>query len=218
MKIKYLGHSAFELTLEGGRRIVFDPYDAGAYGGALAYGPIEGEYDLAVVSHGHADHRCEPVVAKARDVVDGEGEFEFEGVSIKAIPVFHDESGGSERGGNLISILKAEGLSVAHLGDLGHNVTAEEAPDLKGVDVLLVPVGGYFTIDAAAAAALVAEIEPKVVIPMHFKTDKVDFPIGPVDEFTDIMEKVERTGASEVEITKDSLAGGRRVVVLEPAN
>jgi L-ascorbate metabolism protein UlaG (beta-lactamase superfamily) len=217
MKVRYLGHAAFELSLEDGKKVVFDPYESGAYDGALAYGPITGAYDLAVVSHDHADHCCDSVTSKARKVVDRTGEFDFEGVKITTVPTFHDESKGSERGKNLMAVIEVEGMKIAHLGDLGHALSAEEIKALKGVDVVLIPVGGHFTIDGRTAADVIAAIEPKLVIPMHFKTDKVNFPIKPVEEFTSLMENVEETGGSEITITKVDIPAERKVVVLEPA-
>jgi L-ascorbate metabolism protein UlaG (beta-lactamase superfamily) len=217
MKIKYLGHAAFELDLDDGKKVVFDPYESGSYGGALAYGPIQGEFDLAIISHDHADHRCEGVVTRAKNIVDSAGEHDLEGFKVKAFPTYHDESDGSERGSNLISIIEAEGIRIAHLGDLGHRVSAEEIPDLKGVDVLLIPVGGHFTIDAKVAADLVAAFKPRIAIPMHFKTDKVDFPIRPVEEFASLMENVEKAGGSEITVTKEGLPEPGKVVVLYPA-
>ena len=217
MKLRYLGHSAFDLELADGRRIVFDPYESGSYDGALAYGPIEGSYDIAVVSHDHPDHRFEGVTSRAGTVVDGKGEADIEGVRITTIPTFHDESEGSERGTNLISIIEAEGLRIAHLGDLGHPVTRADVPALEGVDVMMVPVGGYFTIDAAAAKAIAEEFSPGIVIPMHYKTEKCGFPIAPVDEFTMLMGEFEEAGRSELELTAGSLPAGLKVLVLDPA-
>lgn len=216
MKVKYLGHAAFELTSDGGTKIVFDPYESGSYDGALKYGPITGVYDLAVVSHEHPDHCDMRVKESAKHVVDAPGEFDIMGLHVKASPTYHDESEGSERGGNLVSVVELDGMRIAHLGDLGHPLSEEELEGIKGVDLLLIPVGGFFTIDAEAAAELVRKAEPKVVIPMHFKTDKVDFPIAPVDQFTSLMENVETAGGSTFTITGDESRGGMRVVVLDP--
>ncbi len=217
MKLRYLGHAAFELVSEGGTKIVFDPYESGSYDGALKYGPISGRYDLAVVSHDHADHSDPDVKARAGNVVDGPGTFDFEGIRVVSMPTFHDESGGSERGKNLVSVVELDGMRIAHLGDLGHPLGAEELAALDAVDVLFIPVGGHFTIDATAAAALIAEVKPGIAVPMHFKTGKVDFPIAPVDEFTGLMENVETVGGSEFDVTKDEIPGATKVVVLEPA-
>jgi L-ascorbate metabolism protein UlaG (beta-lactamase superfamily) len=217
MKLRYLGHAAFELELSGGRKIVFDPYESGAYDGALGYGPIKGPYDIAVVSHGHPDHRFEGVTSQAKAVVDGAGEREVGGVRITTIPTYHDETEGSERGTNLISIIEAEGVRIAHLGDLGHPLTRADAPGLEGIDVMLVPVGGHFTIDAEAAKAIVEEFSPRIVVPMHYKTGKCGFPIAPVDSFTMLMGDFEEAGGSELEITAGALPTGSKVIVLDPA-
>jgi len=217
MKLRYLGHAAFELELTDGRKVVFDPYESGSYDGALGYGPIEGPHDIAVVSHDHPDHRFEGVVSKAASVWDRAGETEIDGVKITSIPTFHDETGGSERGTNLVSIIEAEGLKVAHLGDLGHPVTKADIPALEGVDVMIVPVGGFFTIDAAAAKAIVGEFSPKIVVPMHYKTGKCGFPIAPVDEFTMLMGEFDEAGGSELVLDAGSMPAGSKVVILDPA-
>ena len=217
MKLRYLGHAAFELVSERGTRIIFDPYESGAYDGALKYGPISGRYDLAVVSHDHADHSDPGVKSRAANVVDGPGTFDLEGVRVISRPTYHDESGGGERGGNLVSVVELDGMRIAHLGDLGHTLEDDELKAIGIVDVLLIPVGGHFTINAATAAGLVDEIGPGIVIPMHFKTDKVDFPIAPVDGFTELMEDVEVTGGSELDVTKDDMPETTKVIVLEPA-
>jgi L-ascorbate metabolism protein UlaG (beta-lactamase superfamily) len=217
MRITYLGHAAFAVTLEDGRSIVFDPYESGAYDGALGYGPITGTFDIAVVSHDHADHCCDEVTSKAMRVVKSAGEHEIEGITITSIPTYHDESKGNERGANLISVVEAEGMRVAHLGDLGHPISADDTRALGSVDVVLVPVGGHFTIDAETAAAVVEAIGPKIVIPMHFKTPKIGFPIQPVEKFAGLFKNVEHAHGSEVDITKDTLPAERTVVVLDPA-
>ncbi|MDD3642941.1 MAG: MBL fold metallo-hydrolase, partial [Candidatus Krumholzibacteria bacterium] len=188
MLLRYLGHAAFELELQGGKRIVFDPYESGAYDGALGYGPIAGGYDIAVVSHDHPDHCCRQIAKKAKKIIQAPGTVDLDGVKVTSIETFHDGSKGKERGRNLVSIVEAEGMRIAHLGDLGHSVTAREIPALEGVDVMLVPVGGFFTIDAAAAKAIVEEFRPKVVVPMHYKTGTCGFPIAPVNGFTMLMD------------------------------
>lgn len=217
MKLKYLGHAAFELELTDGRRIVFDPYEAGSYDGALAFGPISGPHDIAIVSHDHPDHRFEGVVSQAAAVWDRAGEVDIGGVRITSIPTFHDENEGSERGTNLISIVEADGVRVAHLGDLGHAITKADAPALEGVDVMIIPVGGYFTIDAAAAKAVVEEFSPKIVVPMHYKSNKCGFPIAPVEDFTMLMGEFNEAGGSELDLTAGSLSAGLNVIVLDPA-
>lgn len=217
MELEFLGHAAFKLTLDNGKVIVFDPYEAGSYDGALSYSPIRGRFDVAVVSHDHADHYDEEIVSGIDNVVESEGSFTFEDITVNTFPCYHDESEGSERGENLISIVQAGGRRIAHLGDLGHGITAEDIPDLKGVDLMLIPVGGHFTIDAAAADEIVERFEPKVVIPMHFKTGKVEFPIRPVDDFVGLRSDVIEKGESRLKLDDELFSGGRKTVVLEPA-
>jgi len=217
MKIKYLGHSAFELALENGKKLVFDPYKAGAFG-TLTYGRIDGPVDIAVVSHDHDDHADGAVLSRARKIVNRAGKVTVEGVVIESVPTFHDDRKGGARGKNLVSIVEAEGLRVAHLGDLGHTISAKDYPMLAGVDVLMIPVGGYFTIDAATAAKIVKDLAPKIAIPMHYKTPKADFPITPVEDFTKLMDNVEKTGSSEIDVTRETLPAKAKVVVLQHAN
>ncbi len=217
MKIRYLGHSAFELALESGKKIVFDPYQSGAFG-TLTYGPIEGPFDIAIVSHGHEDHTDSGVLSRTKKVVNKPGKVTVDGITIQSVSAFHDDRKGEARGKNLLSIVEAEGLRIAHLGDLGHPITAKDYPMLAGVDVLMIPVGGYFTIDAATAAGVVRDLKPKIAIPMHFKTPKADFPITPVEDFTKLMDNVEKLGSSEIEVTKAALPAKPKVVVLKYAN
>lgn len=215
--MRYLGHAAFELALSDGRKVLFDPYEPGSYDGAVGFAPIEGSYDVVVVSHDHPDHRWKKAVEAAGDVVDKAGEYDLGGIRVTSYPTFHDESGGSERGTNLVSIVEADGLKVAHLGDLGHMPELGAMPALKGVDVLLVPVGGFFTIDAETAAEVVRAVGPAIAVPMHFKTAKLGFPIAPVDGFISAVGEAEVRGGSELEIEKAGLPAEGKVVVLEPA-
>ena len=217
MKIKYLGHAAFELVLASGARFVIDPYTAGAFD-ALKFAPIEGSFDVAIVSHGHEDHVSREVLDRSKEIVNKSGKVTIGGATIESLMTYHDGTKGSARGKNLISIVEDEGLRVAHLGDLGHAIAPKNFPMLKWMDVLMIPVGGHFTIDAETAAELARDFEPKIVIPMHYLTPKVDFPITPVENFTKLMDTVEMAGASEIEVTKKTLPAKMKVVVLDPAN
>ena len=217
MKLKYLGHAAFELTTAAGAKIVFDPYTAGAFE-TLACDTIRGDFDIAITSHDHADHTCTEVLARSKNKVTKAGKATFGDITVESFATFHDDAKGTKRGANLVSIVEVDGFRVAHLGDLGHPITAKELPKLAGVDVMMIPVGGHFTIGAAEAASIVKAFAPKIAIPMHYKTPKVDFPIGPVDAFTKLMETVEKAGASEIVLTKGKLPAKTTVVVLDPAN
>jgi L-ascorbate metabolism protein UlaG (beta-lactamase superfamily) len=216
MKIKYIGHSTFLLTTSDGTRIITDPYEPGSYDGAVKYRPVGEEADIVLVSHGHPDHNHVASVSGTFEVVDQPGETVARDIRLLGISTYHDTSEGSERGENIIFRMEVDGLSVCHLGDLGHTLGEGVAVDLKPVDVLLLPVGGVFAVGSAEADSLIAALEPKLVIPMHFKTDGVDFPIAPVDDFLSGREGVQRPGGSEIEFSAADLPKG--ILVLEPAN
>jgi L-ascorbate metabolism protein UlaG (beta-lactamase superfamily) len=218
MKIQWLGHAAFLLETKSGVRIVMDPYESGAYGGALGYGPIETEADIVTVSHEqHEDHnytstvRGDPVVAK------GPGTDTVKGVEMKRVHTFHDDSGGKERGENFVFCLKADGMRVCHMGDLGHVLSAEQAAAIGRPDVVMLPVGGTFTVGPAEASRVVDQLKPRIVIPMHYKTPKCAFPIEQVDAFLKGKPKVRKVGGSTVEIEPESLPESTEILVLEPA-
>ena len=183
MKLKWLGHSCFELTLPCGA-IVTDPYDD-----TVGYPPLHVRADAILSSHGHFDHNY-------FQAVDGD----------PVIPAFHDDVKGAKRGENLIHLIEADGLRVAHLGDLGHmpDTDAQKAA-LSNLDVMLIPIGGTFTIDTPTAVKLIKAFKPRCAIAMHFKNRYCHFKI------TDEAGFVRLTGATrlpnEVEITKDTPVG-----------
>jgi len=215
MKLTWLGHSSFLLETSDGTRIITDPFESGSYGGAVGYAPIRERADLVTVSHEHPDHNSVASVPGNPEVVRGPGERSVRGVTLRGVPSFHDDSRGHERGANTIYLVEADGLRVAHLGDLGHPLSDDEAKALGTVDILLAPVGGHFTIGPEDAKRVAERLGAKVVIPMHYKTDVLGFPIRPVDDFVKIMTRVERPGVRTIEIGGADLAGATRVVVLE---
>jgi L-ascorbate metabolism protein UlaG (beta-lactamase superfamily) len=178
MLIRWLGHACFLVVTEGGKRIVTDPFD-----GLAGYPPPAVPADIVTVSHQHFDHNAVHVVPGNPEVVRETGEYVFDGVKITGHPSYHDRKRGSQRGANIIFVIEAEGLRVCHLGDLGHRLEDDQVKALGKVDVLMVPVGGYFTIDAADAAAVVEQLAPPYVLPMHYKTPGMDLPIEPPDRF-----------------------------------
>lgn len=172
MEITYMGHSCFKLKSKSGFVVYIDPFDPKMVGGSLA----KDVADVLLISHDHADHNNRevitgPVTRKETFVVDKEGEYEVSGVLVAALRTYHDKTEGSERGKNLIFSVIMDGLNVVHLGDLGHELTSSQKEKLGSVDVLMIPVGGFFTIDSELALKIVKDISPSFVVPMHFKTD-----------------------------------------------
>jgi len=216
MKIRWNGHASFMITAANGTVIVTDPYEPGCFGGGIKYEPVSEKADIAVVSHDHADHNWVKGLAGKPQVVKGSAE--AKGIKFFGVPVYHDESQGKERGRNTVFAFEVDGVRVCFVGDLGHQLSPEDLKKLGQIDVLLAPVGGFFTIDAAGASKLVEAMKPKVMIPMHFKTAKCGFPIAPVDDFLKRMTAVKKLGVSELELQKDKLpAKGPEVWVLEHA-
>jgi len=215
MKIKWLGHASFLLESKSGTKIITDPFEAGSYDGAVGYAPISESADIVTVSHDHADHNAVDSVGGTPEVVRGSEDRQIDGIPIRGVSTFHDESKGQDRGRNTIYLMEIDGIRVGHLGDLGHRLSDDEAAALGKIDVLLTPVGGYYTIGPDEAKEVAESLGAKVIIPMHFKTEALGFPIQPVDDFLRLMERVERVEGTSVEISADDLPAEPKVVVLE---
>ena len=212
MKIKWLGHASFLITSDSGTRIITDPYTTRQ---DLAYGEIKESADIVTVSHDHGDHNNVAAVGGNPEVV--RGTTEVKGIKFKGIPTYHDDAKGSKRGNNTMLCFEVDGVKVCHLGDLGHPLSNEQVNELGETDVLLIPVGGLYTIDAATASQVCDQLKPKVIIPMHFKNNKCNFPISRVDEFLKGKSNVTQPDASEVEFKAGELPTPAQIMVLKPA-
>ena len=201
MKIRYLGHSCFLLTESTGTRILTDPY------GDVGFKMPRVEADVVSVSHGHYDHNNVKAVGGNLVVLDKEGQYEVGGVEIIAVKSYHDNANGEERGENLIFKFRLDGIEVCHLGDLGEECSSSLIEMLLPVHVLLIPVGGKYTIDSEQAKEYVDRIMPSIVIPMHYKSKGLSLDIDKPDAFLSEFEEedVEETGASEIELTRDDI-------------
>jgi L-ascorbate metabolism protein UlaG (beta-lactamase superfamily) len=209
MRITWLGHASFLLETDG-IKIVTDPYD-----NSIGYKPIDIPVDIATVSHEHSDHNYVQGLRGEPQTVRGAGVTEIRGIKFRGISSFHDNAKGAERGKNTIFVIEAEELAICHLGDLGHELTGKQVREIGQVDVLLLPVGGTYTTDAKAATKVMTDLKPKMVIPMHFKTEVLDFPIKGVEPFLEGKASVRRQGSAEVEVTPNSLPAQTEIVVLE---
>ncbi len=216
MKIKWLGHAAFLITTSDETCIVTDPYRPGAFG-AINYGPITTRADVVTISHEHDDHNYAAGVPGQHEVVKGTGRHEACGIGLVGVSTFHDRSGGAERGDNTVFIIETDGLRVCHLGDLGHELDAAKISEIGHIDVLLVPVGGTFTLDADAATRTVERIAPKITVPMHFRTPRCALPIAGVEPFLAGKQNVDAREDSEIEVSADTLPATSTVIVLQPA-
>ncbi|MGN1235614.1 MAG: MBL fold metallo-hydrolase [Christensenellaceae bacterium] len=213
MKIEYLGHSCFKLTESTGTGIITDPY------GNIGYElPEKLQADAVTVSHAHHDHSNVKAVTGRPRIFREEGTYELDGVELNAIKSFHDGKRGRARGENLIFKFRMDGLDIVHLGDIGEECTAELIDLLLPVDILLIPVGGKYTIDAEQAKEYVDRIMPGIVIPMHYKTKDSKVDVGKPDEFLSLFDEDEiiSEGESSIELFRDDIDGsGTKVVLLE---
>lgn len=212
MKIRYFGHSCFKITLENGISIVTDPFDK-----TVGYPLPETEADIVTSSHSHFDHNYFKAVKGDFKIVNTPGEHDVDGVHIKGLSVFHDDEHGAKRGKNIIFVIEADGIKVCHAGDLGHILTDDMVKEVGDVDVLMVPVGGYYTIDDRQAAKVVEQLKPKLTIAMHFRTSNVNLPIETEDNFLK-MTGGRKIQSNEIEIDRNYLEGRSDVVALNYKN
>ena len=206
MKITWIGHSCFKIENEKGS-VVIDPYEDGSVPGLK---PVRESADAVLISHGHGDHS-----ARKRVTVTGSGECPF---AVTKIETFHDPEKGALRGPNTIHLLSVDGFKIAHFGDLGCDPEPSQLEALRGLDAALIPVGGFYTIDAAQAAALVRAISPAHVIPMHYRGENSRFGfdvLTTVRDFTDRMPSVVFTGSDSLDF---GAAPDAQVIVLTPQN
>lgn len=217
MRIQYLGHASFLLTTNAGTRIVTDPVDPDGYPGSLNYKKFNEPADIITVSHEHMDHFSLGVIEGSPIIIKGNGKFLAREVEFVGVETFHDESRGAQRGRNTVFVINVDDLIIAHMGDLGHVLTADQAAEIGAVDIALIPVGGYYTIDAKQAQKVAEQVEARVVIPMHYKTDSCNFPIEGVERFLNHKSNVRRLESSYLDVTKESLPQQQEIVVLEHA-
>lgn len=209
MEIVWLGHSCFRIR---GREatIITDPCPPSS-----GYSIGKPTADIVTISHQHDNHTYVKAVAGTPRIVDGPGEYEMHGAFITGISTFHDAEKGTQRGRNLCFILEMEDIKVCHLGDLGHAPTAEQAEQITGADVLLVPIGGVSTIDGARAAEIVSLLEARLVIPMHYKTEALKEQLDPPDRFLKEMGVTKVEPLPKLTITHSSLPTDTQVMMLD---
>ena len=198
MKLKWNGHSCFSLTFANGVTIITDPFDD-----TTGYPLCTARADAVTSSHDHFDHNHIASVSGNPVMINTPGVHEINGVKVTGTASFHDPEEGKLRGRNVIFSIEAEGLKLVHLGDLGHMPNAEQLEAIKNADVIMMPIGGTFTITTPQAVELIAQAKPRTALAMHFHNDYCQFPI------TDEKEFVARTGAvempNEIEITPETV-------------
>ncbi len=197
--VQWLGHSCFRLD-NGINSLVVDPYND-----QIGYPPLRTQASMVTASHGHGDHSCFEAVVRTPYVDEADA-----AIRIEIVDTFHDDQQGAQRGKNKVQVIHMGGYTIAHLGDLGHLLSDEQAEAIGQPDLLLIPVGGYYTIDAAQAAATVARLRPGAVIPMHYRHAFGPEVISTVDVFLDAVRGEALRGEYEVmEVGSDIIALNR---------
>ncbi len=215
MDITYLGHASFRIR---GKQttVVTDPFDSAMVGFPF---PKHISAHIVTISHDHGDHNSTSQIEGSPYIVSGPGEYEIAGVGIIGISAFHDASKGSERGLNTMYRIEIDGVSIVHLGDLGHTLDSDTVDALDGVGILMIPVGGLYTIDPEKAGAVIKEVEPSIVIPMHYRTpahnQKTFGDVKPLDDFLKEMGKEGVVPVPKLTVAKDKIPEEMQVVVLE---
>jgi L-ascorbate metabolism protein UlaG (beta-lactamase superfamily) len=217
MNLIFLAHASFLIITSQGTKIITDPYLTGSFNNALSYKPIKESADVVLVSHEHSDHNAVSEVLGNPKIIKGDSNWTFKDVKVTGIASYHDTQKGTARGKNTIFVIEADSLRIVHLGDLGYVLSKEECAKIGKVDVLLSPVGGYFTIDSKAASEIMNSLKPSITIPMHYKTEVLDFPIAKVDEFIKAKKNVKNLTSSEIEISKETLPKSPEIWVLKMA-
>ena len=217
MIVKWHGQSFFEISSKSnkqeGIKIAIDPFDE-----KIGLKVPKVEADILLVTHQHHDHNNKKAVKGTPFLIEEPGEYEIKGIFVKGVPSFHDNSQGKERGPNAIYKIETEEMKICHLGDIGQKELREEQLEEIGeIDVLMIPVGGNFTTGAKEAANIISQIEPKIVIPMHYKIPKLKLNLESLEKFLKIMgkEKVEPQKKLKVSL-KDLPKEETEIVVLTP--
>ena len=209
MEISWLGHSCFKLK---GRQttVITDPYSPD-----LGYSLGKPAAHIVTVSHQHPGHSYIQDIGGEPRLVAGPGEYEINGILITGIATFHDRERGQSRGKNTVYLMEIDEVSVCHLGDLGHVLNDEQVEEIDDVDVLLIPVGGVSTINASVAAEIVRQVEPKAVIPMHYKTEAISRELESVDKFLKEIGVKQIDSQPKLSFTRSNLPISTQVFLLD---
>jgi len=208
MEITWLGHACFRL--KGSQAtVVTDPYPPD-----LGYSLGKQTARVVTVSHQHPGHSYIAGIGGEPKVIKGPGEYEIGGILVIGLPTFHDGDGGKQRGKNIVYLIEVDEVAICHLGDLGHVLTTQQVEEIGNVDVLLVPVGGVSTINASMAAEVVRQLEPKIVVPMHYKTEVLKRELEPVDRFLKEMGVKDVTSRPRLSVTKANLPVSTQVLLM----
>lgn len=210
MNIYWLGHSCFLIKNSIGKRILTDPFDID-----IGYIPYKGNVDVVTMSHLHFDHSCTKYFDNSTRIINKLGTYELDYCKITSFPSFHDNCGGIKRGQNIIFKYNIDGFNLCHLGDLGHPLSSDIIKAIGYIDVLFIPVGDNFTISLDNAKKVIEEISPRYIVPMHYKSQDLNFTLEGVDKFLLKMKKYKKMNSSVLSLDSKSLPSESTIVILD---
>ncbi len=210
MKIKWLGHSCFLITNKRGINILTDPFDD-----TLGYKMTKEKINIITISHEHYDHNNTMGIKGKPVVLKGTVNRDTHKMIFKGISSYHDSVYGKNRGNNTIFFFFLDEMVLCHLGDLGHVLENRQLEEINQVDILFIPVGGYYTLNHIQADQVIEQLKPKIVLPMHYKTDAIKWPIDPLSFFLDKQDNIKIMGENSFEIEAGALPEKTAVYVLD---
>jgi len=213
MLIEYVGHSCFYIKNKEGVRIIIDPYD-----NSIGLAPVSREADILLVTHHHYDHDYVDGVRGRYTLIDKPGDYCEQNVVIKGVELPHDASGGSERGKVVAYVIETDGIRILHMGDVGDIPCDDFFASVGKPDILMIPVGGFYTINASQAVQIMERLDANITIPMHYKTTHLKLDISTVHEFIRLVKRhydVAHLGSSYFDIDAANLKKRGRVLLME---
>ncbi|PIP24988.1 MAG: hypothetical protein COX34_01265 [Candidatus Nealsonbacteria bacterium CG23_combo_of_CG06-09_8_20_14_all_36_12] len=217
MQIIWKGQACFQIITNQGKNgflsIVIDPFDE-----SLGLRVPKLEANILLISHGHPDHNNTKAISGNPFLISGPGEYEIRGIFIQGIPSWHDKVKGKSRGNNTCYTIETEEMKLCHLGDLGQGELSDEQLQALGeIDILMIPVGGIYTISGEEASKIISQIEPKIVIPMHYSLPKLKIKLEGIEKFLKVMGKKETESLNKLSIKKKDLPKEEvEIIVLRP--
>jgi L-ascorbate metabolism protein UlaG (beta-lactamase superfamily) len=210
MRIKWLGHSCFLITNKRGINILTDPFDD-----TLGYRMTKEKINIITISHEHYDHNNTMGIKGKPAVLKGAVNRDTHKMLFKGVPSYHDSVYGKHRGNNTIFVIETDEMVLCHLGDLGHVLENMQLGEIGRVDILFIPVGGYYTLNHLQADQVIEQLKPKIVLPMHYKTDAIKWSIDPLSFFLDKKDNIKIIGESSFEIEAGTLPEKTTIYLLD---
>ena len=211
MNIKWYGHACFRIRFDNNTTVLTDPYNIDFYHGDVRYSKDFEHTDIITISHHHKDHDYIPF--EDAHILDKIDNTKINDIKFSAFFTYHDEKKGKERGNNILFLMEYNNVRLLHLGDLGEIPNSKVMEQLKNIDILFIPTGETFTFEIKKAKEFIDYINPNIIFPMHYKTDKIDFPLTKIDRFIEMYDadRILYTDKSEIDI--DNILNNKIIIM-----